>query len=99
MLIKHLAAAAIGVAFAVSASAAIAGPCVKKAAQATSGTEDSAKWFVMETMVQSVSWSLWPAFLADGSVPGYDVKNTLYKCKPEGGSVFCYGQATFCKKG
>jgi hypothetical protein len=73
--------------------------CVTKAAIATSGSEDSAKWYAKETMVQSVSWSLWPAYLSDGSVPGYKVKNEFYKCTKDGGSVTCHGQATFCKTG
>lgn len=73
--------------------------CVTKAAIATSGSEESAKWYAKETMVQSVSWSLWPAYLADGSVPGYRVKHEFYKCTKDGGSVTCHGQATFCKVG
>ena len=73
--------------------------CVTKAAIATSGSEDSAKWYAKETMVQGVSWSLWPAYLSDGSVPGYKVKNEFYKCTKDGGSVTCHGQATFCKVG
>ncbi len=72
--------------------------CVTKGAVATSGTEESAKWFVMETMVQAVSWGLWPGFLANGKVEGYNVTKERYNCKPEGGTVTCRGQATFCKK-
>ncbi len=74
-----------------------AAECVTKGAIATSGSEDSAKWYAKETMVQAVSWSLWPAYLSDGSVPGYTVKNERYKCTKDGGSVTCHGQATFCK--
>lgn len=73
--------------------------CVTKAAVATSGSENSAKWYAKETMVQGVSWALWPAFLADGSVPGYRVTNERYKCTKDGGGVTCHGQATFCKVG
>lgn len=83
---------------AMAASAAHAG-CVTKGAVATSTSADSAKWFALETMVQSVSWGLWPSFLADGSVPGYKISNQHYNCKPDGGSVTCRGQATFCKTG
>lgn len=94
-------AVAVVVAFgAVSAgtTAASAGThCVTKAANATSGTEASAKWFVMETMVQAVSWSLWPGYVANSKVEGYTVKNEKYSCKPEGAGVFCRGSATFCK--
>jgi hypothetical protein len=31
------------------------GQCLKKAAVATAGSEKSAKWYVLETLVQSVS--------------------------------------------
>jgi len=72
--------------------------CVNKAAQATAESAASAKWFAMETMVQSVSWGLWPAYLADGSVPGYSVRNKRYKCSSDGIAVTCKGQATFCSK-
>ena len=96
-MLPRLAAAGAIVAFTVAVPAAHAGECVSKAAEATSGTESSAKWFVMETMVQSVSWSLWPAFLQDGSVPGYKVSKQKYRCTKDGGSVTCYGEATFCK--
>ncbi len=73
--------------------------CVTKAAQATAGTADSAKWFALETMVQSVSWGLWPSFLQDGSVPGYKISKQQYKCTPGGDGVTCIGHATFCKTG
>ncbi|MBX9925278.1 MAG: hypothetical protein K2Y05_02870 [Hyphomicrobiaceae bacterium] len=92
---RHLIAGAIA-AIALSATAAQA-ECVTKAANATSGTEASAKWFVMETMVQAVSWGLWPGYVANSKVEGYTVKNEKYSCKPEGAGVFCRGSATFCK--
>jgi hypothetical protein len=85
------------------ATFAIAAPasaeCVTKAAQATSSTEDSAKWFALETMVQGVSWGLWPAFVATGDVPGYKITKQNYKCSPGGVGVTCRGSATFCKAG
>jgi hypothetical protein len=71
--------------------------CVKKGAVATAGSAESAKWFALETMVQSVSWGLWPGFLANGKVEGYTVSDR-YSCKPDGGQVTCRGTATFCKK-
>ena len=89
-----LLAAALFVAFTGSAYAG----CVSKSAQATSGTKSSAKWFAMETMVQGVSWGLWPGWLATGEVAGYKVTKERYKCTPEGGSVTCIGWATFCTK-
>ena len=69
--------------------------CVTKGAEATSTTESSAKWFALETMVQAVSWSLWPSFLATGKVPGYTIQDQKYKCT--NGAVTCRGRATFCK--
>ena len=87
----------------VLASLAISAPasaeCVTKAAQATSTTEDSAKWFALETMVQAVSWGLWPSFVATGDVPGYQVRNQDYKCTPGGAGYTCRGKVTFCKAG
>jgi hypothetical protein len=95
-----LACAVLGASLALGATGASAkSDCVTKAANATSGTEASAKWFVMETMVQAVSWSLWPGYVANSKVEGYTVKNERYSCKPEGAGVFCRGSATFCKKG
>ena len=70
--------------------------CLKKAAVATAGDEKSAKWFALETMVQTVSWGIWPAFVADGSTPGYRIARQRYKCKRSGAVVTCNGQATFC---
>lgn len=89
--------AALAAALTLSATAASAG-CVNKGAVATAGSADSAKWFALETMVQSVSWGLWPGFLANGKVEGYTVKNERYRCNPDGGQVTCHGRATFCKK-
>ena len=71
--------------------------CVDKSAQATSPTQASAKWFAMETMVQAVSWGLWPGWVATGQVAGYSVKKERYKCKADTGGYTCIGWATFCK--
>jgi hypothetical protein len=73
--------------------------CVNKGAVATAGSTKDAKWFAMETMVQGVSWSLWPGWLSTGKVEGYTVKNERYKCGPDGGQVTCHSRATFCTKG
>jgi hypothetical protein len=70
--------------------------CVSKAAVATSGSAESAKWYALETMVQAVSWGLWPGFVATNKVEGYTVKNERYKCSPDGGQVTCHGAASFC---
>lgn len=95
--------ACIAAAALFAAGSAQAG-CVTKAANATAGSESSAKWFVMETMVQAVSWGLWPGFLsanpqhtANYKVAGYKITGERYTCKPQGGQVFCRGRATFCK--
>jgi hypothetical protein len=85
---------ALLVAFAASTAHA---SCVTKGAVATSGSEESAKWFALETMVQAVSWGLWPSFLADGSTPGYKITNQRYKCSKDSGGITCRGRATFCK--
>jgi hypothetical protein len=78
-------------------SGAASAGCITKGAVATSTSADSAKWYALETMVQSVSWGLWPGFLANGQVEGYKVLNKQYRCKPDGGMVTCHGRATFCK--
>ena len=82
---------------AISASAAHA-DCVTKGAVATAESEKSAKWYAFETMVQAVSWGLWPGFLANGKVEGYNVSGEAYRCTKDGGGVTCRGKATFCKK-
>ena len=73
--------------------------CVTKGAEATSTTEKSAKWFALETMVQAVSWGLWPGFVATGNVAGYTVQDEKYVCTKGTGTVTCRGRATFCKTG
>ena len=92
---KFVAVLAAGILLAGAANTAQAA-CLKKAAVATAGSEQSAKWFALETMVQSVSWGIWPAFVADGSTPGYRIARQKYRCKAEGGATTCNGQATFC---
>jgi len=71
--------------------------CVTKAAVATSGTADQAKWYALETTVQAVSWGLWPGYLQTSKVEGYAVHDR-YKCSKDGGSVTCHVVATFCKR-
>lgn len=90
-----LVAGAAMMAFAVAAGPAQA-KCLQKAAIATAPSEKGAKWFALETMVQSVSWGLWPAFIADGSTPGWKITKQRYSCKNNGGSMTCKGWATFC---
>lgn len=98
MKLAHGLVAACAMAVALGAPVAQAADCVKKGAIATAGSADSAKWYALETMVQSVSWGLWPGFLANGKVEGYNVVDEKYSCKPDGGQVTCRGTATFCKK-
>jgi hypothetical protein len=97
MKTKILMCAMLAAAVSLGAGAANAG-CVTKGAVATATSADSAKWFALETMVQSVSWGLWPGFVATGDVAGYKVVNKKYKCSPDGGMVTCHGRATFCTK-
>ena len=97
MKTKIIACAIAVAAISLGAGAANAG-CVTKGAVATSSSADSAKWYALETMVQSVSWGLWPGFLANGQVEGYKVIDKRYACKPDGGMVTCHGRATFCAK-
>lgn len=101
---KKIFAAGASVAAVMMLAGAAQAECVTKGANATAGSADSAKWFVMETMVQSVSWGLWPGFLSANpqhtknyKVAGYKITNERYDCKPQGGQVFCRGRATFCK--
>jgi hypothetical protein len=97
MKTKLFMCATLAAAVMMGAGAANAG-CTTKGAVATAGSADSAKWFALETMVQSVSWGLWPGFVATGDVAGYRVVNKRYKCRPDGGMVTCHGSATFCAK-
>ncbi len=78
---KLLMCATLAAAMSFGAGIANAG-CVTKGAVATSTSADSAKWFALETMVQSVSWGLWPGFVANGDVAGYKVVNKRYNCRP-----------------
>lgn len=94
----RIASLALAAAMTIGAGSASAG-CVNKGAIATAGSEKDAKWYAMETMVQAVSWSLWPGWLQNGKVAGYSVSNERYRCKPDGGQVTCRGRATFCTKG
>jgi len=80
------------------AGAAQAGSCAKYGAKATSNSVKNAKWFVMETIVQQVSWGMWPGWVANGKTPGYTVRGKRYRCKKTSGGFTCIGQATFCKK-
>ncbi|MGI9404865.1 MAG: hypothetical protein ACR2O4_00725 [Hyphomicrobiaceae bacterium] len=87
----------LAIAAALSVSSTAHAACVTKGAEATSNTAESAKWFALETMVQSVSWALWPSYVANGSVPGYKITKQKYNCTNGVFGVTCKGQATFCK--
>ncbi len=90
---------AIGAAIIIlAAGAAAQAQCVTTGARATAATATSAKWYVMETMVQAVSWGLWPGFLATGKVAGHTIRNEKYKCITGPSGVTCRGRATFCKR-
>ncbi len=90
-----ISAVALAAALTLTTTTATAG-CVTKGAVATAGSAESAKWYALETMVQAVSWGLWPGFVATNKVAGHAVKNEKYVCKPDGGQVTCRGRATFC---
>ena len=88
----------VAVAMVVASMGAAQASCVSKSAQATAPTKSSAKWFAMETMVQAVSWGLWPGWVASGQVAGYNVTKERYQCKADTGGYTCISWATFCKK-
>lgn len=96
MKVHYIAGACVAGALVLGVVPAQAAKCVTKAAVATSGSAESAKWFVLETMVQAVDWGLWPGFVATGKVAGYKIRRQSYRCKGKG-SVTCRGKATFCK--
>lgn len=96
MKVHFIAGACLAGALVLGVVPAQAAKCVTKAAVATSGSAESAKWFVLETMVQAVDWGLWPGFVATGKVAGYKIRRQSYRCKGKG-SVTCRGKATFCK--
>ncbi len=98
MTASKMMGAALAASIACFATTAEAG-CVTKGAKATADTEKNAKWYVMETMVQAVSWGLWPGWLSNGKVAGHRVVNERYSCKPESGQVTCRGRADFCTTG
>jgi hypothetical protein len=93
-----LTGAVVGMVLALgSPQAFAAGACITKSAEATSGSAESAKWFAIETMVQGISWSLWPGYVANSKVEGYSISNQKFNCKPAAGGTYCVGSATFCK--
>ena len=92
------AAVAVAVLFAGYAGGAEAG-CFKKTASGTSTSVDGAKFQVKEAILQSFDWSVWAAFMATGSTPGYRVTSNGYKCTPGGLGYNCVGTSTICKTG
>lgn len=78
------------------ASSAASAACFTKYAKATSDTAESAKWYVLETIVQAVDWGAWPGYLANGKPTGYTITKQDYSCKPNGSMVTCNGGATLC---
>ena len=94
---KPIVLATVALAAALTLSTNAMAGCVDKGAVATAGSAESAKWYALETMVQAVSWGLWPGFLANNKVEGYTIKIERYRCNPDGGQVTCRGRATFCK--
>ena len=73
--------------------------CVTKAAIATAPTKAQAQWFAMETIVQQVSWGLWPGWVATGEIAGHVVKRKKYSCKADGVGTTCKATAKICTTG
>lgn len=101
MQLKSTAATLVAVTVAAGslvATPAMAKDCVKKAAQGTGSTLESAKFQVDEALLQAVDWGAWAAWMANGTTPGWDFGKRTYKCKAGGLGHECVGQATLCKK-
>lgn len=73
--------------------------CVTKAATASGLTANQAKWFAMETIVQQVSWAIWPAWVASGQTPGYKFSNKKYSCSSVALGTECTASAKICPAG
>ncbi len=97
MIRSFLSMAGLSLLLLLAANSASASSCKTYGAKATAGSEKSAKWFVMETIVQQVSWGLWPGWVANGKTPGYKVRGKRFKCRKSAGGSTCIGQATFCR--
>lgn len=78
-------------------SGASAASCTVKAAEGTGGDEKTAKFQVYEALLQATDWSVWAAWMSNGSTPGYKVHPVQYKCGKGGLGVSCRGQAKICK--
>lgn len=73
--------------------------CVAKKASGTGPTAQVAKFQVYEGLLASVDASLWSAWMATGTTPGYRVKTPVYACRTGLGlGVSCQGRATICKR-
>ena len=90
------AAAALAVLALGCGTPAEAGRCFKKAASGTNTTMSGAKFQVYEALLQSFDWSVWAAYMATGSTPGYKV-SPHYSCAKGGLGYNCRGTATICK--
>jgi hypothetical protein len=82
----------------VAYAAAAKRACVVRTADGTGISHKAAKFELYETLLQASDWSLWAAWMANGTTPGYKVGPAKYKCQTGTGlGVTCRGQATICK--
>jgi hypothetical protein len=73
--------------------------CTEKTASGTGPTEQVAKFQVYEGLLASVDESLWSAWMATGTTPGYRVSAPVYVCRAGMGlGVSCQGRAKICKR-
>ncbi len=88
-------------ALALTAGAANAKSCVKKAGEGTNSTEAGAKYQAWEAVLQATDWGMWSVWISGkdtvGLAPGYKVSGVRFKCKTGGLGYNCVGQATLCK--
>lgn len=71
--------------------------CFKKAAAGNALTEGLAKFQVDAALLQATDWSIYFAWVATNSTPGYTFGPRSYKCAPGTVGWQCHGSATLCK--
>jgi hypothetical protein len=92
---------AAGVMATASATATEAAPhrrCAMRVADGTGASAAVAKFQVYEGLLKATDWSVWAAWMTNGSTPGYAVKAVRYICTSGSGlGVSCRGKAKICK--
>ena len=72
--------------------------CTVRSANGTGASSKAARFQAYESLLQATGWSVWAAWMADGSTPGYKIKPAKYTCQTGTSlGVTCRGQATICK--